>query len=389
VTGDLQAGPESAAANQAGAGRIVLDGQSELQVAGDSIFGAPRGIATDVMRLSGGADFICEGNTFLTSGRITASGSDGASDFSDILLTGDLRVIGSGFDPRPELLLQDGAQLQARELSVTDGQVLLHARGTLNEFGVTAVNKMSVGASGPPAVVGILSRGRVAVITTVDVFRSGVIFLQRGATLQADEIRVSDGGAFRKNREATVIEIKSKQDEPPVKIEGTFILESGGRLIIESEPGQGPEIVFSGATQLSGSLEIDFPGDAPLTAGDLLELIEFAGGVTGGFSDVSFPNRTPDFVGETEIVDGILRVRVIDPGQPLAGEGEGEDEGEGETEGEGEGDGEPVAPGGCRGCDGAGGAAEKALGDWLVFLFGFSVLLGTQLLLRRRASQVA
>jgi len=99
-------------------------------------------------------------------------------------------------------------------------------------------------------------------------------------------------------------------------INGNLTFGPEGQLIIEVDDPSIPALEVLGATTLSGGLVVEIPTDTVLTENQLLQLVVFTGGVTGAFSSVSFPVAPEGFLGNAEVVDGVLKLTVVNPGIP-------------------------------------------------------------------------
>jgi hypothetical protein len=172
----------------------------------------------------------------------------------------------------------------------------------------------------------------------------------------------------------------------PGRIEGDLELGDGAILSLEANGDGGPALEVTGNLTAAGELEVIFPADAAIDAGDLFGLLDVAGNASGAFDSVTSPSRTDDFEATASFDNGELVIQVVAPGAPVNG-GEGEGEGEGEEEGEGEGEGEPQPPMGCGGGSGAKLLPwTQQLTDLVTYLFSITLLFSAGMLYKRRTA---
>jgi hypothetical protein len=264
------------------------------------------------------------------------------------------------------------------------------AGGTLNvDTGATVEcgASLTLGANAGPGLVRVADGASMTVGSLLIIAPNGLFIAGGGASITSGSVvvngrlRVVNGLRIERPDGKNDSVEQGKGGDGPTVIDGALEVGANGKL--EVVAGAGEALVVTGSATLAGTLEINLLPGGTFTDNQLLELIDFQGGVTGSFASVTFPNAPDGFVGDVEFEDGALRLRVI-TGGTVDPEGEDEGEEEGGIEGEGEGDGEPVAPGGCQGCNAAGGSAEKALGDWLATFLGLAVLLGAHFHLQRQ-----
>jgi hypothetical protein len=262
------------------------------------------------------------------------------------------------------------------------------AGGTLNVDTGASVDcsvSLTLGANTGPGLVRVADEATMNVGSSIIIGPQGLFIAGGGASITSGNVvvngrlRVVNGLRIeRPEGDAEALE-STKGGDSPTLIEGKLEVGSNGTLDVIA--GAGVALVVTGAATLGGTLDITLPPGSTFTDGQLLDLINLQGGVTGGFAEITFSNAPDGFEGDVAIDGGALRLRVINGGTV---DPEGEGEGDPEGEGEGEGEGEPEVPGGCQGCNPAGGGAEKALGDWLALFLGFVVLLGAHLCLQRQ-----
>jgi len=262
------------------------------------------------------------------------------------------------------------------------------AGGTLNvDTGATVECGVSLtlGANDGPGLVRVADGATMSVGSSIIIGPEGLFIAGGFASINSNNavvngrLRVLDALRIERPGDKGDSVESRKGDNGPTIIDANLEVGSVGTL--EVVAGEGEVLVVTGAATLDGTLEITLQPGSTLTEGQLLDLIDFQGGVTGSFASVTFGNAPSGFEGDIEFDGGALRLRVI-TGGIVDPEGESESEGEVEGEGEGEGEGEPAPSGGCQGCNGAGGSAEKVLGDWLVLFLGLTAMLGTHLLMR-------
>jgi hypothetical protein len=261
------------------------------------------------------------------------------------------------------------------------------AGGTLNvDTGATVEcgASLTLGANAGPGLVRVADGATMNVGSLLIIAPEGLFIAGGGASITSGSVvvngllRVVNGLRIdRPDGKNDSIE-QAKGGDGPTVIDGA--LEVGANGTLEVVAGAGEALVVTGSATLAGTLEINLLPGGTFTDNQLLELIDFQGGVTGSFANLTFPNAPDGFVGDVEFEDGALRLRVIRGGTV---------DPEGEDEGEGEGDDEPVVPGGCQGCNASGGSVDKVIGDWLALFLGFAVMLGAHLRFQRVGSRVA
>ena len=201
-------------------------------------------------------------------------------------------------------------------------------------FGIATVQNLGELAS-PIVRVGALGNLIVERLGSV----RGIPLFPKGSTQKALAEMIVDG-ELRIARASDEDEL----DPGPAMIDGNLAIGPEALVTIEVDDPSIPALEVLGATTLSGELLVEIPTDLVLAENQQLQLIEFTGGVTGAFSSVSFPVAPEGFEGSVDLVEGVVRLTVVDPGIPSGGEGEGEGEGQGEGEGCGAGVNIPLDP---------------------------------------------
>lgn len=299
---------------------------------------------------------------------------------------GELLLLGSDADDFPTALTSDGP--------VTIGD-LGHGELTVEQgASVTAFDQVNVGTFTGAGT----SRGDLTIRTTSTSLSSrlsadGEIRIGGDAafvkvlgesTLRTKQIlRIGTNANLSMTQDATVTATLidnagimqlvtgsgNKQAGEPVRIEGNYTQQAGGKLVVLVEDAGAPALVITGNATLAGILEVRFADGVALSAGQQLTLLDVGGTTTGAFASTTFPTRNAEFQGSFSTDNGNLVLTVVNPGGPAGGN-------EGEDEGDGEGDGGP-ASGGCN-CGGGdkGLSVTDYFGNWLLALFSAAVLLG-------------
>ncbi len=249
------------------------------------------------------------------------------------------------------------------------------AGGTLNVdtgASVDCLGSLTLGAAAGPGLVRVADGAAMSVATALIIGPKGLFIAGGGATVTSGSVAVT--GRLRVENSLSIERplVKgsvsasgaAKQDPGPAVFDGNLALAAGG--VLEVAAGAGTALRVTGTASLQGTLEVTLAPGIPFEDGQLLDLVDFQGPVSGTFTGVSFPNAPDGFEGGVELEGGTLRLRVINAGT-------------GSPEGEGEGDGTDPPPGGCQGCQGCNGD-EKALpwidrlGSWLITLLSAALL---------------
>lgn len=82
----------------------------------------------------------------------------------------------------------------------------------------------------------------------------------------------------------------------------------GADGVLEVAAIDGTALQVNGAATLAGTLEIALEPGTVYADNQLINLIDFAGGVSGSFASTTFLNAPEGFEATTEVVDGVLRL---------------------------------------------------------------------------------
>jgi len=360
-------------------------------IIGDFGGGTLEVIGLGVVVITGNATLGREGTG---SGSVIVERGDSLTATPTVDFGADCRVGASGTGL---LRIEVGGLARVRgALRISNGLVELRGERGADPPVLDALDGITIGDGIAPGRLTLTGNARVF-STLVVIDAAGFVNQSPGSLITG---QIVNGGFI------TVSGSAGKQDEGPALIDGNLEMLPGGVLRVEAG-GEGPALRVTGNISLAGTLEIVFPEGFEPTQGQSLELFLVDGDTEGAFATLSAPERD-GFAATVDVVDGIARASIDDPGTPREtegegveegeGEGEGLEEGEGDTEGEGELEGEgaeegegegedetPVGCGGCSGCDqGKTAPFFKHLGDW--FILGAAG--GLLLLLHRRRLDV-
>ncbi|MBI1320080.1 MAG: hypothetical protein GC168_14210 [Candidatus Hydrogenedens sp.] len=208
------------------------------------------------------------------------------------------------------------------------GGTLHIAGGALSDVAAGA----NVGTSQGPGLVRIANGGAMQVGDTLLIGPNGLFIAGVGSnvasanTLVAGRLRVDLEVNIERPEKADAV--PSKGDPGPAVFDGDLAIDAGGSL--EVVAGAGNALIVTGAATLDGTLQITLQPGVAFTNDQLLNLIEFQGGVSGTFASVTFLNAPEGFDAEVEFSGGTLQLRIINGGIAI-GEGEGGIDGEGQT----------------------------------------------------------
>ncbi|MBI1321164.1 MAG: hypothetical protein GC168_19740 [Candidatus Hydrogenedens sp.] len=239
---------------------------------------------------------------------------------------------------------------------------------------VSLSNDVIIGDQGPGKVT-LAGPSVLTANVEVEIGARGRLEVGRLATVIGPRVRVIARGG----RVVGTAQRGKQGGDAPGTIQGDLELIEGGVLELEANASGDAALRVEGAFTADGTLEVVFPDAAALAANDLLTLLEVTGTTQGAFDEVTSPSRTSDFAATVEVDGGEVRVRIVNPGQPIATV-DGEDEGEGE--------GEVVPPPAGCGCqpDGKALATDTPWGSAITWLLAAAALLGAALQ-RRRISE--
>lgn len=359
------------AAVSGGTGTVSLDEASGITLSGALTVGKA---GHGRMDLAGGSG--------ISAGSVVVGGDPGAlgelviqDDISGLDTAGDL-LVGSQGDGLLAVLNSTAGFVNCK--SMTLGGSLPDAGGTFNmDSGAafTCAHSMLVGSSSGPGLLRVKAQGSFKVGEFLILGARAVVLVERGAVLDAG-LQINQG-VLRVQNSVVIPASKSraKAAAGPVRITRGLALGTGARLQVEASDGNA--LLVEGNATLGGQLEVLLTPGAAYTAGQELDLITFAGAVSGQFAAIEFPNASVGFAASTAVIGDKLRLSVTQGGTGLEFPDPAA-EGEGEGEGGGEGEGEP--PLGCCNASKAvheGGAAGllRYLGDFAIYLLGLGVLL--------------
>ncbi len=273
-------------------------------------------------------------------------------------------------------LFDAGTRLTCSEAIIGGGNDA--AGGTLNiDTGANfeCDGSVTLGAGPGPALVRVADGAAMDAGISLIIGPKGLLIaggfskITAGSVLVNGRLRVLDGLAIE--RPLPKAKEAPKAGGGPAVIDGN--LEMGPGAVLEVVAGTSGVLGVTGSATLDGTLLVSLQSGITLADDELLELIDFQGGVTGSFDTIAFENAPEGFEGDIQFEDGSLRLRVISGGTAPA-------------EGEGEGEGIIPPPAGCQGC----GGGEKSLawadklGSVLLTLFGFTILYASSLRQRTR-----
>lgn len=291
---------------------LTFGGALEVNARGNGTF--------DALSLTNGARAEVGGNASIREGRILVRGflagaPPGATDAetaSAFDVTGELDL-GSPFTTvQSRARIENGARLSADSLLLENGDAALlsntASRRATAIFETTAVIGSTL--SGDPAgVLRLLSLSHFEAKQGMTVRRTGRVLIARGAQYAGPRPQVQAGGILRKIRGSG-----GKQATDPAYIEGGLILDAGATLQIDADAGEEPNLILDGDAELLGDIEITFPDEAGLAAGQTFNLLQITGTKSGDFGETRFPTRSGDFEGEFAFENGQFMLEVVNPG---------------------------------------------------------------------------
>lgn len=330
--GNMTLGPEKSrltcndfaiARDTGSSGMVDISGDASLIVSNDAVIG---GGGLGKANLTGAAALLEAKNT-LTVG-------------SEQPGLGELRIIEGKLHVAETILLPfQGDGLMIVDLGATADCNDLLIGGDAAEAGgslhigtlasLTARNSIQIGNQAGPALLQIGQSGILNSPGQMEIGPQGLVRIDTGSAITAGTL-INHGRLF--TGVSVVIPNKSADSAPkaatgPAVINGTFTNAPDGTLSIAL--GQGALLRINGPATLGGALEVLLEPGVAYTEGQQFTLLDFAGGVSGAFDSVTFPNGAGGFAGTVAVNGGTLQLTVTHAGSGAEGEGEGEGEGPG------------------------------------------------------------
>ena len=302
-----------------GDGAVTLDPlgagtPSELTIGSATVVGAS---SSGILNLINDAsvetgNLLIIGDTRRASGLVRVLGKGSAGALTSGLFGGQEIAIGS--DGKGTI------DVQASGFVTTDFMVLgkfSSGRGLLTiatEPGqdpsiVEVSGTLTIGAIGSGRVI-VTGRSTLRAANDITVGNRGKLELGRGSRVEGS-VLISGRGKIM----GRVVAPK-QEDEGPAVIDGDFLLNPGSVLSIEVNADGSPPLLVTGDMVLAGVLEVSFPPGFDPQAGSDFQLLASEGLVLSG-ALVRFPGRSEDAEGTLSVVDGVLQVRVDNPGEAL------------------------------------------------------------------------
>jgi hypothetical protein len=289
----------------------------------DSSLTAPGFTNNGTFVLGGAATADFTGGTFtnLQSGSLKGGVFDiaGAMTFdgggiSDISSTGNLTLRG------PNASLQSGGNDALATLTSNEGSLTLVERASQNTNGDFA-NAGTLTVSGPGdalSVAGQFTNTGTVAIGSGGVLTSGGNYLQNGGStavngmISAPEVDVN-GGVLSGTGEITGLLVNNGTVNPGGQsgVQGTLSLDNGytqeaaGKLVLEfsgSDPSLYDNLSVIGDVHLSGMLSIELDGGYVPTLGEVFQIVNFTGALSGNFTSFDLGSFGPGYTFQ-EIID--------------------------------------------------------------------------------------
>lgn len=193
------------------------------------------------------------------------------------------------------------------------------AGGTVNiDTGAqfTAFGSMTLGVHAGPALLRLANGATLDVGILLIVGPKALALVGWGATCNAASVslegrlEIRDEVLIERPEKAAGVAPAKSKDAPAV-INGGLTMSADSVLSVAA--GTGLALRVTGPAALAGTLEIVLPPGGDLADGQLLDVIEFAGGATGQFDRVTFVNAPAGFGADVTITAGLLRLQVSLP----------------------------------------------------------------------------
>jgi autotransporter-associated beta strand protein len=149
---------------------------------------------------------------------------------------------------------------------------------------------------------------------TVDGSITSAVTVNNGGTLGGSgttrDVMVKSGG------------IVAPGESQTLHISGNYAQNAGGVLKIEvlgADPNTSSRLDITGNATIDGTLEIRFLNGLLPTSGEVIKVFNLAGGLSGSFAQIIFPDLRAGFQFQPEFVNGTYQVRALNDGVPATG----------------------------------------------------------------------
>ena len=255
---------------------------------------------------------------------VDGAGSRWDNDFDDVQLY-------VGYGEFGALNLTAGGVVSAFAVGVGPygvGEVTINGAGSALEVRTNLYLGGADFGTGPlPGEIGqmeITNEGAVS-SAAVTIYRQGTL-LDDGS-LTTENLEILPGGSLSGNGTVSGEVNNSGQIAPgdplgTLAVVGNLTQEAAARLVFEisgaSAAAQGHLSVTGNAT-LDGTVEVRFTGGFLPLQGQVFELIDVSGSISGSFAQVIFPDLRSGFQFSSEFVNGRYQITALSDGAPAAG----------------------------------------------------------------------
>jgi T5SS/PEP-CTERM-associated repeat protein len=306
----------------------VLDGPGSSWETGDVFVGAN---TFGEIEISNGASLTSSGVVFISDGPFAASvsvlspGSSWNNDFDGANL-----VVGNGgsgglniFNGGVVAAFSAGiGALGAGDLEIDGVGSALSVRTSLSVGGVDFGDGPMAGEVG----LAYLTNGGAITSETTLVFGRGILFVD--GTLTSSSLTISPGGSLLGNG-TVAAPVENAGQIKPGDFLGTLTIaddlseEPGSALTFQINEGTNPDqqshLSVTGNAMVDGTVEVRFSNGILPKQGDVFDLMNVSGTVSGYFTQVTFPDLRAGFQFSAEFVNGVYRITALNDAAPAAG----------------------------------------------------------------------
>ncbi len=264
------------------------------------------------------------GEPFFGSVTVDGPGSEWDIDFEPVQLY-------VGFGVHGVLNLTAGGVVSAYAVGVGAyglGEVTIDGAGSaLNVRTNLYVGGADFGGGPQPGDTGLVqiaNGGSVSCVATT-IYAQGT--LVDDGSLTSASVTIAPGGLLRGNGSVSGDVSSSGQIAPgdslgTLTIVGNLTQDAASKLIFEitgTSPDAQSHLSITGSATLNGKVEVRFTDGFLPVQGQVFELIDVSGSVSGSFAQVIFPDLRSGFLFSTQFVNGRYQITALSDGAPAAG----------------------------------------------------------------------
>lgn len=309
-------------------GSVTLDGAGSTWTTG-TVFVAPFEYANLMIR--NGAILTSDDLAYIgggpDSGAVTVDGigSRWDNDFDQVQLYVGFGYLGVLNITNGGVVSTFGAGVGA---SGENGQLVVDGSGSALDVRTNLYIGGGDFGDGPePGAIGLaqITNGGAINSETTTIFGQGTIV--DDGTLTTTNLAISPGGLLSGNGSVSGDVSSAGQIAPgdplgTLAIVGNFTQDAEGKLIFEikgASPDAQDHLSITGSATLDGTVEVRFTDGFLPVQGQVFELIDVSGSVSGSFAQVIFPDLRSGFQFSAQFVNGRYEVTALSDGAPAAG----------------------------------------------------------------------